>query len=115
MGYRFGGSTSTTRSDFIESVDVTPALSFGLTLEYAIRPNATLEFLWSHQDSELKVDYRQTPPEGYNDRLTHLNVDTFQIGGLWMFGTSDARFRPYLDLLLDQWNSFVFWLENLFS
>ena len=23
--------------------------------------------------------------------------------------------RVYLDLLLDQWNSFVFWLENLFS
>jgi hypothetical protein len=23
--------------------------------------------------------------------------------------------RIYLDLLLDQWDSFVFWLENLFS
>jgi uncharacterized membrane-anchored protein len=23
--------------------------------------------------------------------------------------------RVYLGLLLDQWNSFVFWLENLFS
>jgi hypothetical protein len=23
--------------------------------------------------------------------------------------------QVYLDLLLDQWNSFVFWLENLFS
>ena len=23
--------------------------------------------------------------------------------------------RVYLDLLVDQWNSFVFWLENLFS
>ena len=23
--------------------------------------------------------------------------------------------RVYLDLLLDQWNSFMFWLENLFS
>jgi uncharacterized membrane-anchored protein len=23
--------------------------------------------------------------------------------------------RIYLDLLVDQWNSFVFWLENLFS
>jgi uncharacterized membrane-anchored protein len=26
-----------------------------------------------------------------------------------------AAGRVYLDLLLDQWNSFVFWLENLFS
>ena len=26
-----------------------------------------------------------------------------------------AAGRVYLDLLLDQWNGFVFWLENLFS
>ena len=26
-----------------------------------------------------------------------------------------AAGRVYLDLLADQWNSFVFWLENLFS
>ena len=26
-----------------------------------------------------------------------------------------AAGRVYFDLLLDQWNSFVFWLENLFS
>jgi uncharacterized membrane-anchored protein len=26
-----------------------------------------------------------------------------------------AAGRVYLELLLDQWNSFVFWLENLFS
>jgi len=26
-----------------------------------------------------------------------------------------AAGRVYIDLLFDQWNSFVFWLENLFS
>jgi peptidyl-prolyl cis-trans isomerase SurA len=100
VGYRLGGTASTTYSDFIESVEIPPALSFGLTLEYALRPNLTLEFIWSHQDSELKLDYRQTPPAGYKERLTHLNVDTFQLGGLWMFGRSGDRLRPYLDFLL---------------
>jgi parvulin-like peptidyl-prolyl isomerase len=100
VGYRLGGTTSTVYSDFIESVQVPPALSFGLTLEYAILRNVNLEFIWSHQDSELKLNYRQTPPEGYNERLTHLNVDTFQIGGLWMLGTGGDKIRPYLDLLL---------------
>ncbi len=100
VGYRFGGTASTVYSDFIENVKVPPALSFGLTLEYAILRNVNLEFIWSHQDSELELTYRQTPPDGYTTRLTHLNVDTFQIGGLWMFGTGGDRVRPYLDFLL---------------
>lgn len=100
VGYRLGGTTSTSYSDFIESVQVPPALSFGLTLEYAIMRNVNLELIWSHQDSELKLNWRQTPPEGYSERLTHLNVDTFQIGGLWMLGTGGDKIRPYLDFLL---------------
>ena len=100
VGYRFGGTASTSYSAFIGSLKASPALSFGMTLEYALRPNATLELIWSHQDTELKVDYRQTPPAGYTDRLTHLNVDTFQIGGLWLFGRYGDSFRPYLDFLL---------------
>ena len=100
VGYRLGGTTSTTYSDFIESVQVPPALSFGLTVEYSILKNVNLELIWSHQDSELKLNYRQTPPAGYSERLTHLNVDTFQLGGLWMFGTGGDKIRPYLDFLL---------------
>ena len=100
VGYRFGGTASTSYSTFIESVEVSPALSFGMTLEYALSPRASLEFIWSHQDTELKLNYRQTPPAGYSERLTHLNVDTFQIGGLWQFGTYGDSFRPYLDFLL---------------
>lgn len=100
VGYRFGGKTSTTHSQFIDSVEVPPALSFGMTLEFALRRNLTLELIWSHQDSELKLNYRQTPPDGYVTRLTHVNVDTFQIGGLWMFGLSRDRIRPYFDFLL---------------
>ncbi|MRR12300.1 hypothetical protein EG835_07515, partial [bacterium] len=80
VGYRLGGTASTSYSAFIESVEVSPDLSFGMTLEYALSPNASLEFIWSHQDTELKLNYRQTPPAGYSERLTHLNVDTFQIG-----------------------------------
>ncbi len=100
VGYRLGGTASTSYSTFIESVEVPPALSFGLTLEYAISRKATLEFIWSHQDTELKLNYRETPPAGYTERLTHLNVDTFQIGGLWSFGVGGDRIRPYLDFLL---------------
>ena len=62
VGYRLGGTASTSYSTFIESVKVPPALSFGLTLEYPLTRNANLEFIWSHQDTELRLEYRQTPP-----------------------------------------------------
>jgi len=100
VGYRIGGTASTATSAFIESLEIPAALSFGLTVEYAIRPNLTAELIWSHQDTELKASFLQTPPAGYTGRITHLNVDTIQIGGLWMFGTYGAKVRPYADFLL---------------
>jgi peptidyl-prolyl cis-trans isomerase SurA len=99
-GYRYGGVASSAYSDYIESLEVEPGLSYGLTFEYAFRPNATFEILWSHQDSALKLNYRQAPPPGYSEKLADLNIDTFQIGALWMFGRDRAKVRPYIDLLL---------------
>ncbi|MFN7989596.1 MAG: peptidylprolyl isomerase [Thermoanaerobaculia bacterium] len=99
-GYRLGGTASTTHSQYIESLKVAQAMSFGMTLEYALRRSLNLELIWSHQDTELKLKFRETPPAGYDDRLTHLNVDTFQIGGLWMLGLEGDTVRPYFDFLL---------------
>ncbi len=100
VGWRLGGTASTFSSARIESLKVANALSFGLTAEYALSRSATLELLFSHQDTELKLGYRETPPAGYTERLTHLNVDTFQIGGLWQSGRPGDSLRGYLDLLL---------------
>lgn len=100
VGYRLGGTASTYSSEFIESLEVPPALSYGLALEFAMSRNLNLELIWSHQGSELKANFLQTPPEGRSERITSVNVDTFQIGALWMFGYDGARLRPYLDLLL---------------
>lgn len=100
VGYRFGGTTSTSYSQFVESAEVAKALSWGLTLEYGLRRTLNLELIWSHQDSELGLNFRQAPPAGTSTRLTHLNVDTFQIGALWMPGLGGDTIRPYFDLLL---------------
>lgn len=100
VGWRPGVVASRFSSEFIESLEVAPDMSYGLTAEWAFRPNATIELLWSHQDTDLKLKYRQDPPEGYSDILTPLKIDTIQIGGLWMFGRDRAKVRPYLDLLL---------------
>ena len=100
VGYRLGGTTSTSYSEYIESLEVAKSLSFGMTLEYALKRNLTLELFWSHQDSELDINFRQAPPAGYDNRLTHLNVDSFQLGVLWMLGLSRDRIRPYFDVTL---------------
>ena len=75
-------------------------MSYGLTAEWAFRPNATIELLWSHQETDLKLNFRQAPPEGYSGVLSPLKIDTIQIGGLWMFGRDRAKLRPYVNLLL---------------
>lgn len=100
VGYRIGGTASTYASSFIESVEVPAALSYGLTLEYAMGRNLNLELIWSRQGSELKAGFLQTPPEGRAERITSLEVDSLQIGALWMLGYEGARLRPYLDLLV---------------
>jgi hypothetical protein len=100
VGYRLAGTASNYASDFVESLEVPAALSYGLTLEYAIGRNLNLELIWSRQGSELKAGFLQTPPEGRAERITSLDVDSLQIGALWMLGYEGARLRPYLDLLV---------------
>lgn len=100
VGYRLGAEASTYASDFIRSLEVPAALSYGLTLEYALGRNVNLELIWSRQGSELKANYLQEPPPGRSERITSLDVDTLQIGALWMLGYEGARLRPYLDLLV---------------
>lgn len=99
IGYRFGGTSSTASTSVIESIDVPDSMSFGLTVEVPVHPSFNVEFLWSHQDTELKADFKQ-PPAGVDPRFSNLFIDTFQIGGLWQSGRSGDKVRGYLDLLL---------------
>jgi hypothetical protein len=100
IGYRVGGTASTFNSSYIQNLKVPDTLSFGLTIEKSVNPNGTVEFLWSHQDTELRIAWVGAPPSGYSNRLSHLNIDTFQLGGLYETGRRGDRVRGYIDLLL---------------
>ena len=100
VGYRLQSTISTDNSSFIDSVDVPDSLTFGLTVEYPVHPSLNVEFLWSHQDSTLKADFRGAPPAGINEEFADLTIDTFQIGGLWQSGRQGDKVRGYLDFLL---------------
>jgi uncharacterized membrane-anchored protein len=54
----------------------------------------------------------------YRSRISTTALVILVLAALVAIGSTiavSAAGRVYLDLLLDQWNSFVFWLENLFS
>jgi opacity protein-like surface antigen len=100
VGYRFQSSISTDGSAVVDSIDVPDSLSYGLTAEFPVHPSLNVEFLWSHQDTDMNVDYRGTPPAGAKANLGGLKVDTIQIGGLWQSGRRGDKVRGYFDFLL---------------
>jgi uncharacterized membrane-anchored protein len=54
----------------------------------------------------------------YRSRISTTALVVLVLAALFAIGSTiavSAAGRVYLDLLLDQWNSFMFWLENLFS
>ncbi len=99
IGWRWGGTTASSATSYIEKVDVPNAMSWGLSIEYVVTPWGSLEALWSHQDTILQAKFNAATV-GYDDKISHLNIDTFQIGGMWMSGDSSNKARLYFDVLL---------------
>ncbi|HQR47319.1 MAG TPA: peptidylprolyl isomerase [Thermoanaerobaculia bacterium] len=99
VGYRFGGTASEAGSAAIDRIKIPASLSFGLTAEYRLTDALNVELLWSHQDTEMKADFSDVAA-AYENRVSHLNLDTIQIGVLWQSGASYAKARLYADLLL---------------
>jgi parvulin-like peptidyl-prolyl isomerase len=98
-GWRFGGTTSESVTSYIEKIDTKDSLSWGLTVEYQLKSWANLELLWSHQDTHLTAQFTAAGI-GLDDQLAHLNVDTIQIGGMWLSGDPSNKARLYFDVLL---------------
>lgn len=98
-GWRFGGTTSEPAAGTVETVTIPDSVTWGATVEYAFTPWGSIEALWSHQGSELSATFRSPAPAGVDPKLAHLNVDTFQIGGLWQSGDASSRARLFFDIL----------------
>jgi len=102
----------------------------GASLIVAVGTHATLvEFLDKGRGgmastflTRLKVGGKLVDAKGvsrlYRSRISTLALVVLVLAALISIGAAiavSAAGRVYLGLLLDQWNSFVFWLENLFS
>jgi uncharacterized membrane-anchored protein len=102
----------------------------GATLIVAVGTHATLvEFLDKGRGgmastflTRLRLGGKLVDAKGvsrlYRSRISTTALVVLVLAALFAIGSTiavSAAGRVYLDLLLDQWNSFVFWLENLFS
>jgi parvulin-like peptidyl-prolyl isomerase len=99
FGYQFGGTTSTISDSYIDKIGIPAYFSWGATIEYRLASWVNLELLWNHQNTELQAKFT-TAGIGYDDKLSHLNVDTLEIGGLLQSGDPGDAARLYLDLLV---------------
>ncbi|WP_245753393.1 putative cytokinetic ring protein SteA [Geodermatophilus ruber] len=102
----------------------------GATLIVAVGTHATLvEFLDKGRGgmastflTRLRLGGKLVDAKGvsrlYRSRISTTALVVLVLAAFIAIGSTlavSAAGRVYLDLLVDQWNSFVFWLENLFS
>jgi hypothetical protein len=80
-GFRFGGGFVETRTGFARSLD--GGGTFGLVVDVDVSHEGQVEASWDRETTSLAGP-------GFD-----LNVDGFQLGGLYLWGESE-KFRPFL-------------------
>jgi hypothetical protein len=95
VGYRFGGSVeaasgSGSGSQSSVELEVDDAAAFGIQLGYRIG-EGEIELLYVRQDTELQTAGLFTGAPVFD-----LALETWQIGGSYLFGDDDARARPFV-------------------
>jgi hypothetical protein len=87
-GYRFGGSVTDARSGNGASLE--GAGAFGLTVDVPVRPRATLEFLFSRQNTGVTLE-RYPAVERFA-----LTVDHMMVGVRAAIPARSARVHPFI-------------------
>jgi hypothetical protein len=91
VGYRFGGSLADNAGT---SYDIGSAVSYGAVVNLDLRRDLGVEFVWSHQGSELELaDVLEPGP--YKVTVNH-----WMVGPWKAFGRPAARVRPFASFLL---------------
>jgi opacity protein-like surface antigen len=95
IGYRFGGSFSTTVGidpvNLVVDYEVRDAAAFGLHLGYRVAEDGEIELLYSRQNTRLDTGGLFTGAP-----LFDLALETWQAGGNYLFAEEGSRVRPYI-------------------
>lgn len=95
VGYRFGGSLEAAPgtdggSHSGVELEVGDAAAFGVQLGYRVG-DGEIELLYARQETQL-----QTADIFTGAPVFDLALETWQIGGTYLFGDDDARARPFV-------------------
>jgi hypothetical protein len=95
IGYRFGGGFSTAAgiepAEPAVDFEVEDAASFGVHLGVRVAEDGELELLYSRQNTRLGTDGLFT-----GEPLFDLALETWQLGGNYLFAEKGSRLRPYI-------------------
>lgn len=111
-GWQFGGSLSAELESQGSGKLKTPAAgAFGVTLDFTVRPDGQVEFLYWRQNTSLRFQLTGSPEE----TLFDMSVEYFHVGGLLQFepqtwgypfaiaSLGGTRFNPDEPTLSDEW------------
>ena len=94
-GYRVGGSFSAAAADEPEGpavdVEVKDAAAWGVHLGFRVASDGEIELLYARQPTQLRTGGLFT-----GEALFDLTLESWQLGGLYLFADEDARLRPYV-------------------
>jgi len=88
VGFTFGGSFEDEITG--TEIDVDDSISYGIILSYNISSETQVEFYYSRQPTELKVDGGLVT----GNPLFDVDIDYFHLGGL--YGRDLGNFMPYM-------------------
>lgn len=91
IGYRWGGGFDIDDPE-APQFDIASGDSYGLTVGWVTGPTSQIDFLYSHQGTDLEVD-GSIP--GYGDSLSGFDINNFQLEGSYMGGTPEDKFRGF--------------------
>ncbi len=85
-GYAFGGELydPSTR----QSTNISEGVTYGFAVDIPLRPGSYLEIMWRRQESGIDTGFN------IDSQLFDMNIDLYQIGGLYEF--DGGATRPYL-------------------
>jgi hypothetical protein len=91
VGYRFGGSFALAGAP--TGLEVKDSGAFGVHVGVKVAEDGEIEALYARQDTRLDSGGFFT-----SEPLFDVTIDTYQLGGSYLFRDENARVRPYISL-----------------
>jgi len=91
-GYRIGGGYDVENAPFNE-VKVEPEITYGLAVGMEFDEKYHLEIMWSREETEISGSGGIFPSE---QTLFGVKVDQYHLNGVYHWGTSESRIRPFV-------------------